>query len=203
SGVIWVKTSEGIFRRKPGYDAFEQIREDATVATGFIERSDGTLWVVDRRNGLQALLTSTRIPLPSDEISDAMYAFADSQSNLWIATNTGLVRHGAEWKTAAQRYTVETGLAGNVALTMLEDRERNVWVATGGGLTRMSQTPIATVPIFDNAPGLAKVVTIDRDGHLWVGTRKGLIRFSGGMSQTLGTRDGLPGATITALHADD
>lgn len=204
-GNLWATTSAGIFRRSAGSERFRQVERLSQITLGFAEDADGTIWVIDPLHGFKRLAgDSVMGTWGRDDLGDAFRLFSDRAGNIWIGTNgRGLLRRGHESGGTIERYTVETGLAGNVVSSLMEDREGNLWVGTADGLTRFSAGTFAAWPVFDGASGLVRAVAAGKDGGVWIGTRRGLIQFSNGRRRTFGYGDGLPRLMVTALHEDE
>ncbi|HUP62798.1 MAG TPA: ATP-binding protein [Thermoanaerobaculia bacterium] len=127
------------------------------------------------------------------------------RGDVWIATHGAGVMHidGATRET----YSRSSGMPGNIAWDILEDREGNLWFAQEGGLSRLR---------FDHAAFLAyrrlladeSVLSVlprrDESDLLWIGTTGGLTAIRGrDETASFTTADGLYSDAIYSLATDD
>jgi ligand-binding sensor domain-containing protein/signal transduction histidine kinase len=161
-GRLWIGTVGGLQYLENGrFHTVASIR--ATVRT-LLEASDGTLWIGTIGNGVWTLRgdTLTHISeqglLPSETV---LYLFEDTQRQIWIGTQAGLVRlnktpvrvialpeggdpdfetisgdeHGNVWTVAQSLYLIHNDVARRVSYGGLNNiKVRNVFRAHDGAL---------------------------------------------------------------------
>jgi len=118
--------------------------------------------------------------LPSNRIQ---YIFEDSDNNLWLGTNGGLVRFNREhnnfdrWQDKEQ---IEGKLASNIIYYITEDAHKNLWIGTEKGFSKFD----AKRKKFENfniehlypetVPDNVDYVEFDNKGRLWLGIQTGI-----------------------------
>jgi ligand-binding sensor domain-containing protein len=93
------------------------------------------------------------------------------------------------------------GLLGESVSALAEDGAGGLWVGTELGLNVFRDGRFTT-PRAGASLGAVKKLLRDSHGVLWVGTDRGLSQLQDGATRTYGEQEGLPRATITALHED-
>ena len=203
SGDFFLVADVGIFRRRKGDEAFQQLENNdaESRAQDIVEDRAGRAWVTDVTHGLRRLNErQARSQPPGD--GKGYRLLTDELGNLWVATlGQGLwrVRMDARTRYAAMEQATDlTGLSNNSPFALLEDRDGNIWAGTSAGLNRLTAHKITGVAHL----GLATGLDITRDGHVWVGTADGVIRLAehGGTWQ----RDAqyFRGSETRAMHVD-
>jgi signal transduction histidine kinase len=199
TGSFYVGTPQAIYRRRTGGQAFEALTTHAPSGNSqsLCKDADGHIVVTDPARGFRVIEGGDAHPLPST----AGYGFKVScarNGTLWVGTRlTGLWRVGGTGQRA-EPVAVRTGLLGQAALTVLEDRDQNIWVTTSNGVYRLTPGRVRTLP----EATVPTTVTADRAGRMWVGTVDGLSKFERG---DLGWRRAgtyLAGTQIRSVHAD-
>jgi len=75
-------------------------------------------------------------------------------------------------------YSVATGLASNVVLSLAAAPDGDVWVGSPDGLNRIHAGRIDTFTSADGLPDdFIRSLLVDSDGSLWIGTRRGLTHW--------------------------
>jgi signal transduction histidine kinase/ligand-binding sensor domain-containing protein len=184
AGRVWIGTWErgvtvyqnGRFSRTPIYTELPRL-----LVTSFVEDAAGRLWVGayvrvgwlenGKIHDLTHLLTREGQPVPA--------ILPDTNGNLWIATDTGLLKLRADKLDEKPTvYTVTDGLAGNDVRVLLQDRQSQIWVGTYSGLTRIADGKLTS---WKKGDGLAseaiRSLHEDEAGALWIGT------YDGGISR--------------------
>jgi len=117
--------------------------------------------------------------LVSDVCIDATF---DPEGNIWVATNKGISRIGADLSSGIKSFSKQNGLSSNtIYFVEFLDRHK-LWIGTERGLnvlnTRTDQIDFYGYedgfhPLETNARAIAK----DKDGDLWIGTVGGLVHY--------------------------
>ena len=201
TGALFVGTSDGVFRLRPGAARFELATASTADVLGLTGDAVGHFWTTDPVVGFAPLRTDTT-PTRTSTPGRGSRVLHDRHGNLWVGTlGQGLwrVRPAREDRDAAiEQVTVATGLPSNRVQALFEDRDGTVWAGTFEGLSQL--TPHRVTPLM--TLGLIAAVATTPDGDVWVATTEELIRFPGKTAATGGggSRVTMPG--ITALAAD-
>ncbi len=129
----------------------------------------------------------------------------DSQGDLWIGTNKGLVcvHPGGETHSI---YTYSDGLSSNIVVSVQEDSKGNIYGGTMKGLNRLKRDP-KTKKITGIETQLKteviRSIFEDRQKNLWVGTQgSGLYRFRDRPFTTYSSKNGLLSDYVGGLSID-
>ncbi len=180
-GTLWVGTVSGLQRSNPAPGSsppvFARVKDVHSTVRTLMEDDDGTLWIgtigeglIRYQNGHFSTL-SAGATLPSNTI---LSSFSGSQHNIWIGTQTGLVRLN---KTAASTLVLPDFADADFG-TIFADRDGTLWVSSthlfhlNGRHAQMMHPsgPLANVRIRN--------VFRDSSGTLWYGTEgKGAFRL--------------------------
>lgn len=159
-GWLWVGTIThglNLFDNKTKiFTSFRHDPDDSTSLTtnyvvSLFEDRQGTIWVgtYSGLNKLTLLSPSAGQPqvsfqrfLPTTsgrfQTNDNVFSiYEDSRNNLWIGTNTGLIRYNKDTR-ALTKFDESTGLPNNVICGILEDNDKNLWVSTFKGLFKLN-----------------------------------------------------------------
>ena len=169
-GAIWVGTVSGLVRRPPGNQArFARVDSIHTTVRSLRQDLDGAVWIgtigeglFHYRDGVFSQLTAPA-SLPGNTV---LASFEDSERNIWIGTQTGLLRLS---KTAVRTFPLPDAAGADFG-TVYEDRDGALWVA-GARLYRFSGAaalPQSLPPPLDRVH--VRNVFRDSTGVLWVGT---------------------------------
>ncbi len=178
-GTLWVGTVSGLAKMSSGRSSFEQVAGIHSTVRTLLEDDEGTLWIGTIGDGLIRYQNGrfSRLPaagtLPSNTI---LSSFLDAGKNIWIGTQTGLVR--------INRTSVGTFMLPDFADadfgTIYQDRDGSLWV----GSSHLFHITAKGVDILRlSALGTTRVRTVFRDskGALWLGTEgKGVFRLTSG-----------------------
>lgn len=191
NGTVWVGTISGLQKmsRINGERAFSKVVDVRGTVRFLHETSDGTLWAGTIGNGVYTFRDgrSTNMGvhdgLPSDT---ALNLFEDAEKNIWIGTQSGMLRLS---KTAVN--TVSLPDAGEAdAGTIFADSNGDLWVASA----HLFQLQKGKATRFE-VPGVsARIRNVFRDsgGGLWIGTEgQGAIRIQGNKKDHYTTQTGL------------
>jgi ligand-binding sensor domain-containing protein/serine phosphatase RsbU (regulator of sigma subunit) len=138
----------------------------------------------------------------------------DSDGNIWLGTNDGVSRIAftrSEVNNKLQHdirnYTMDNGLAGNVVLSMYEDKEGNIWFGTAyAGVSKLDKSGKFTTYTRENglAGDVVYAINSDEKGNIWFGTKEGASRLdpSTGRFRNYTTADGLGGNNVYRVFKD-
>ncbi|MGH9589487.1 MAG: sensor histidine kinase [Terracidiphilus sp.] len=193
-GSLWIGTNGGLARlagdRLQLFPPSEPLASASVLA--LFEDREGNLWVGAETQGLQILRNRRFFTFDSREglASDATTTVVEDRAGtLWIGTSaSGLnavsLRKGGSGseafpaRDAIGTYTVRTGLASNVILSLAAAPNGDLWVGTPDGLNRIRRGRIDTYTSADGLPDdFIRSLLVDSDGSLWVGTRHGLAHW--------------------------
>lgn len=183
-GAIWVGTVSGLVRRPPGSQSrFARVASIHTTVRSLRQDLDGAVWIGTigeglfyHRDGVFSQLTAPA-SLPGNTV---LASFEDSERNIWIGTQTGLLRLS---KTAVRTFPLPDAAGADFG-TVYEDRDGALWVA-GARLYRFSgaaAVPQRLPPPLDGVR--VRNVFRDSSGVLWAGTDgQGVFRWGNGPPQ--------------------
>ena len=193
-GSLWIGTNGGLARLAG--DKLQLFPPSESLASASVlalfEDREGNLWAGTETQGLHILRNRRFFIFDSREglVSDATTTVVEDRSGtLWIGTSaSGLnavpLRKGASGseafpaRDAIRTYTVRTGLASNVILSLAAAPNGDLWVGTPDGLNRIRRGKIDTYTSADGLPDdFIRSLLVDSDGSLWVGTRHGLAHW--------------------------
>jgi ligand-binding sensor domain-containing protein len=209
AGALWVGADSGLWRWRPGSP-----RRYAIPARlgDLITTEDGELLVGFRGAGLKRLRSEKfeSYPIrsaanPSEVLADPVIKsnklLRDRDGGVWIGTDgLGLI-HVKNGK--ADIITKATGLSGNIACSLFEDREGNVWFSSEKGLDRFRKLPVPTLSMQRGEPSdVTKAVVASADGSVWVSTFDGITRWQDGQPAVFGKDSGLPDGGGQSLFED-
>ena len=180
-GSVWVGTVSGLVRRPPGAQSrFARVDTIHTTVRSLRQDLDGAIWIGTIGEGLfrssdgAVSRFTAPVSLPGNTV---LSSFEDSERNIWIGTQTGLLRLS---RTAVRTFP----LAGEASAdfgTVYEDRDGTLWV-TGTHLFRFAGSraePVRLPPPLDTVR--VRNVFRDSTGVLWVGTDgQGVYRWGNG-----------------------
>lgn len=189
---IYVLTSSGIHRYKPGSRSFEIVEGFPEIYhyTTFIEDHQGVLWAGTYWDGLFYYNPTTkdkgfykfdrndRASLSSNVINGL---FEDSKHQLWITTENGLNLFNP-LENNFRRFTTTKGFPSNVTYSMLEDGYSNLWISTSNGLVAFN-LDTEKLKVYTKSNGLLSdqfnynSAFKDQDGRMYFGSVNGLISF--------------------------
>ncbi len=205
SGVIWVGTQNGVERIVDGrvefLSALGLVPGDVTAP--FAEDGGGMFIVTAKGLFHWAQGTAKLVTLGHSELGSVTAAYADSQSQVWIGMERGVVKllKGVTGWTDE----VVPGAHGPVA-GLLVDRDKNLWIGTRGqGICRLSAQ--GQVTHWTNENGLAdnfiRRLFEDNEGNLWIGMLGGgLSRWRRAALIPYGQPEGLPQGFASTVLGD-
>ncbi len=138
------------------------------------ETADGVVWVGMRDNSLFSVRAghgSLVDGLPDKKVNVLL---PGTGSELWIGTDTGLVR----WDGSAITHRgVPAELAHSPILALARDRDSNLWISTPARITRMDSNGSVIDETGTSLPAAAHTIFEDREGNLWFGGTEGLMQL--------------------------
>jgi signal transduction histidine kinase/ligand-binding sensor domain-containing protein len=199
SGNLWAAAQSGLLRIKPG-----PVRRYATptelIAVNQVDNE--RLLIAVHGGGLLQFTGGKFGDYRARGVTDSNRLLRDRDGGLWIGTvERGLI-HLHQGRTDVFRK--DDGLAGDVILSLFEDREGNIWVASTGGLDRFRELPVTTVSTKQGLSSDAtQSVLAASDGSIWIGAHEGLTRWKGGKATIFRKASGLPDDAPQSLYEDD
>ncbi|HTR78607.1 MAG TPA: two-component regulator propeller domain-containing protein, partial [Gemmatimonadaceae bacterium] len=180
-GVLWVTSSKGVWRWRPGPPKLYTIPDGAAgTYQPLVEDATGAMLVVNRFQILRfdndkfdaVLLPAMGRTVQLDNIT------RDRDGAIWIGTAaTGLLHvHG----NRVDAFTHSDGLSGDKDVRVFEDREGSIWAVTTEGIDRFRAQASTTYSALQGFSGFICSVETDVDGSIWVGTSAGLYRWHDG-----------------------
>jgi len=189
-GVIWVGTVGGLYRLRPEQDNFEPVPGVSGTIRSLREAPNGELWAGAIGEGIFRIRGDrvTRLQAPSPLVSNTVLSiFADSDRNLWIGTQAGMMRLS---RTPVRVLALPTAADSDFGTVTL-DSDGSLWAASNQLVHLLGGR---SVPF--KLPGLegARVRNVlrSRDGTLWIGTDgSGVFHLSPKGTKHFTTHEGL------------
>jgi len=221
SGTLWAGAQSGLWRMAPGaprhYAIPSQVDESKVTPgwngpIGMATTDDGALLIALHDAGLMRLVGDVLEPYPirsagaadtllRDRDIDSNKLLRDRDGGLWIATVAHGLIHVHHGRT--DLFAQTDGLAGDIILSLFEDREGNVWVGSTGGLDHFREFPVSTLSVKQGlASAVAAAVLATADGSVWVGTHDGLTRWNGELTKVFRRSSGLLDDATHSLFQD-
>jgi len=200
-GAIWVGTVSGLNRMLPGQPSFERVAGVSGTVRILRQTSDGVLWIGTIGQGAFEYSAGNLIQinapnmLPSNTV---LNFFEDGEKNLWIGTQTGMMR-----LTRTPVSIVPLPKANDSDFgTIYQDRDGSFWIGSTL-LFHMAGGSVTPQPL----PGLNGIhvrnVLRDRSGVLWAGTDGGgVFRLAPNHVTRFTTQDGLSNNFVRVMTQD-
>jgi PAS domain S-box-containing protein len=208
TGALWAGAETGLWRWKPGppkrFELPGRVGDMIPNADGLVVgiRGAGLLHFVD--DELEPFVIRSadnpaeRIP---DEVVKSNKLLRDREGGIWIGADGAGVLHVKDGK--ADHFSTATGLAGDIACSLFEDREGNVWFASEKGLDRFRRLSVTTLRVGRGPHSeISKSVLAATDGSVWVSASAGVTQWKDGQSRYYDGADGLPASSGQALFED-
>jgi PAS domain S-box-containing protein len=208
TGTLWVGADSGLWRWKPGAPQ----RFNLPGQVGDLVSSGQELLIGIRGGGLLRFSEDNLAPYPiaraddpaqrvPDSIIKSNKILRDREGGIWIGTDGIGLHHVTDGK--AESFSVASGLSGDIACSLFEDREGNIWFASEKGLDRFRRLSVATLQIRKGpASEITKSVLATDDGSTWVAAAEGFSRWRDGRFRRYTQEPGLPAAGGQALFQD-
>jgi signal transduction histidine kinase/ligand-binding sensor domain-containing protein len=200
-GAVWVGTVSGLQRSRGSLDnaRFNRISDiDSTVRVLRKDR-DGTLWIGSIGGGLVRFRDGrfTRMTMPDNPPgSTVLGLFEDSEQNIWVGMQTGMLRLSRTAMTTFPLPDVQNADFG----TVYADVDGSLWVASTD-LYRINPRRDSSELIAAPEAGVrVRNVLRDRTGALWIGTDgHGAFRSRGSQKIHYTTHNGLTNDFVRAF----
>jgi ligand-binding sensor domain-containing protein/signal transduction histidine kinase len=197
-GTMWVGTVAGLYRMLPGQRRFEAVPGIHGTTRGLRGTSDGHFWMSVLGQGTVAYRIDGRgqLSAPTSLGSDTVLTvFEDMEQNIWLGTETGMLRLSRTPLTILSLPHAGESDFG----TVYQDREGQLWTASTQ-LFRLDRG----VAIPYAPPQLAGVkvreVFQGRDLSMWFGTDgSGVFHISGDTVRHYTASDGLVNNFVRAI----
>jgi diguanylate cyclase (GGDEF)-like protein len=170
---------------------------------------DGRYYVGSTRGLYREYQQSLRqVPLPNSlpggssqgaQISSSIFSISEHDNELYLGTETGLLRLDAAEQVIAQHAIApaQADSSGGLVWVQKRDPQGQLWLGTSYGLLSMTEAPVLQFvphPAVANL-GVRNVQSIEFDaaGQLWLGTPNGLVQYQpkAGRAQLYNRFDGL------------
>ena len=193
-GLIWFGTDIG-FKYFDGYKYYEYpLLQDDVIVHAITEDHKGNIWVAAGANRIYHLDRKSnsvhQYPLVDDIITSRQVypwrtafkstLFEDSNLNLWVGTNEGLMRFNKEIRVFELLEPATKNYTGN----FFESKEGEIWEILKNGIRKKGDPENITIPFVD-ASGHQQIFkaiynfAIDRYGDLWfTPSGEGIFHFS-------------------------
>ncbi|MCX8091426.1 MAG: hypothetical protein N3I86_10960, partial [Verrucomicrobiae bacterium] len=204
-GAIWIGDQAGLARWREGQIKVFR-RQDGLghdTVHGICEEANGLIRVATSR-GLSTIKGDEVVAtmhFGATAVGDAIKAVrADRQGNLWICSNEGVTRIGADGRVP---YGLKEGLPDRIPQCLYEDRAGRIWIGTYNGVACLVNGKVLATPM--NVAGLGDLVYAvfeDEEENIWVGGRDGLYRIAPARFATFGMREGLAAENVVSMCED-
>jgi signal transduction histidine kinase/ligand-binding sensor domain-containing protein len=208
TGSLWVGADSGLWRWKPGSPQ----RFTLPGQVGDLVSSGQELLIGIRGGGLLRFSGDDLAPYPirraddpakrvPDSIVKSNKILRDREGGIWIGTDGIGLHHVTDGM--AESFSVASGLSGDIACSLFEDREGNIWFASERGLDRFRKLSVSTLRIGKGpASEITKSVLATDDGSTWVAAAEGFSRWRDGRFRYYMKEPGLPASAGQALFQD-
>lgn len=201
-GRVLVGSERGLHRltlSAQGVSKSEHLLQDA-VAQIAVDQA-GAIWITAQERGILRLVgddldeLGLSDGLPNSRLSALL---KDSDSDIWIGTNSGLARLQDK---AFSSVTARRGLSNDYVRAISEGSEGSILIGTSAGLNRLSAGQVETLPTGHDLSGNSILSLLSLpDGELWAGSySQGVYRQRGAEIKKLDRSSGLPGNQVRAL----
>jgi ligand-binding sensor domain-containing protein/signal transduction histidine kinase len=157
------------------------------------------LWIgtdigVVRWNGVEVTTVE-----PSLTHVQALTMIKDRDANVWVGTNTGLIRVSTNGTVAFSKRDSDS-----LSVTALfEDREGNLWIGTSQGIERLRDTVFVTYSAGEGIPTRnTGPVYVDSESRVWFGPAAGGLYWRKEGTVERVNRDGLNNDVIYSINGD-
>jgi signal transduction histidine kinase/ligand-binding sensor domain-containing protein len=164
------------------------------------QSADGKIWLGTRDAGLFYVEGGRVIALKPALPSRKINALLSSGTDVWVGTDSGLVRWSG---TRITSDGVPASLRGASVMAMLMDRQSNLWIGTNTGLFRMNAGGVSALDHHEpDSGGIVNALFEDREGSLWAGGPTGIERWRDSSFTTYGKPEGLPSDNHGPVYTD-
>ncbi len=209
-GYLWLATSDGVVRfdgvRFTVFNKGNTPGITSNRSSYLFEDRQGALWIGTEDGGLiryhhrTFVAYTTQDGLPDNAV---LRVDEDEAGDLWIITQTGIVRRQAE------QFKLEAPRPGSPLNEFLPTQVKpgrarhGPWYADAKGVQRFAQGRVTTYPFAEDARQFDFNACFENPtGTLWfVTSTRGAYRYKDGRLTLWGAREGLP-STLTGLFED-
>ena len=200
-GTLWVGTVTGLNRMRRGETGFEHVDGIRSTVRVLRQTSDGRFWMgtigqgVFTFDGKRLKQITAPESLPSNTV---LNLFEDAEKNLWIGTQTGMIR-----LTKLDIEVVPLPHANDSDFeTIYRDRDGSFWIGSTL-LFHMRNGALNQEVLEGMAHTHVRNVFRDQSGALWAGTDgEGVFRIADGRVTRWATKDGLSNPFIRSIAQD-
>jgi ligand-binding sensor domain-containing protein/signal transduction histidine kinase len=166
-GSVWIGAVAGLFHQLPS-GGFAKVQEIHGTVRTFGRMPSGAMWVGTVGHGVyvQGQSGFTQIaapdPLPSNTI---LCQATDSEGNLWIGTQSGLLRLS---RSGMQLTPLPHGLDSDFG-TLMRDTDGSLWICSSH-LFHMAAGRITRYRFPELPEVTVRTMLRERSGALWIGT---------------------------------
>jgi ligand-binding sensor domain-containing protein/signal transduction histidine kinase/DNA-binding response OmpR family regulator len=199
-GMLWLGTSEGIFRLNIIHEQFQQLPGKLSFSNNFddeeigpiLEDSKDRLWVgtgnglnqLNLKTGKNTLFQKNQEDSTSLQEHSFIYLYEDPKGEIWLSSeNYGLTRFDQQ-KRNFQNFGTKSKNSLRYIHSIIEHKDNNLWLGTWGGLSQFerSSEKLFSIP-WKSADGKGRsftnisVLFKDRSEIIWVGTFYGELKY--------------------------
>ncbi|SFI55631.1 sensor histidine kinase [Planctomicrobium piriforme] len=201
---LWLGTRAGLYqfdgiRFQPG-PVIEGIALEDVWIHDLAADGEGNLWLATNGSGLIRYREGVSQSVGYDGDSAALWkVMLDRSGNLWIGSETGLVRRSKEGQLT--RMDESVGFTVTNVHGLCETKDGSIWVG-GAGNTLLKWNGERFEPrVLINLPPTTQVTAVvaDPSGTIWAGSHHGLVKLVGVEEQRLTRGNGLADDSIECL----
>ena len=202
NGKLWLGTRDlGLFYVSPGNISnlgkpLPYRKINCVLPISNDELLIGTDNGVVRWNGVEVTTVGLSASLTDVQ---ALMMIKDRDGNVWVGTNSGLMRVSPNGSVASSKPASD----GVPVTALFEDREGNIWSGSSQGIERLRDSVFVTYSAREGVPAENSVpVHADSEGRVWFGpTSGGLYWLKGGTVERVNS-DGLSNDVIYSITGD-
>lgn len=165
--------------------------------------SNGWVWIgtenqgyyIDKGSGFQKVFSTT--------YRNVNVIQEDSQSNVWLGTDNGLLKWDGTTYTSI---STSNGLPNNEVTAMFLDKKQRLWIGTNGGTTVswIDDSGLKQLSLLNgNAGTYVRDIFEDRRGDIWFATEyDGLIQYNGVTSHSFKVYNGFFEDNVNTIGED-
>lgn len=215
---LWIATDDGLY----SFDKdFKPIRSyniknsglASNTILGIICDSNNCIWITTLNSGVflldinTGIIKSNLFPEKYAQILNKVNQFyEDSQKNIWISTNKGLLCVKQSFDIA-KLYSMDNILPDNTVKGVVEDDNRNLWIATLKGIVRLNIRD-GNHKVYDTTDGLVSynfnnIISKDKNGSIWWSNDDGLLYCNPHDIDSKRQRNNLQKPVITSIFINN
>jgi len=205
NGAMIFGTSDGLSIRSA--DGQWSSYKDPLAATMYINTvkvtSNGWIWIGTQNQGFYINDGTGYYNVYTDEYKNIIVIEEDSNENVWIGTDNGLLKwDGSKWTVLS----TADGLPDNDVTSLLSDSKKRLWIGTNGGETVswIENSEIHQLSLMNGSFGtFIRDIFEDRKGDIWFATwYDGLIRFDGVIPHSFKVYNGFYENDVNCIEED-